>query len=246
MKKNLLTGLLAGLLLLGTSTGFAQGDARGDVHLFQNFLLDAPIASTFYGEGGLVYSSYEFFKTFQFGVRGGYPITPKFEMGGEISFINADPDRGDGESGISDLTVAGRYQVMSDKATLSLGGYITLPIGSKDVGQSNTDIGLFGAVRYPFSGSKLVLTGTAGLEFLEFGDNRETSLLIAPGLIFPATPELSIVSELSIRTEGDFMLLSGGLDYALKAGSHLRGGIGLGLDDGAPDFMFLASFLHNF
>lgn len=246
MKNCWILGLLLGLWLLGTSKGFSQNDARGDVHLFQNFLLDAPIASTFYGEGGLVYSSYDFFKTFQFGVRGGYPITPKFEMGGEISFINADPEFGDGESGISDLTVAGRYQVMSDKATLSVGGYITLPIGSEEVGQSNTNFGAFGALRYPFSGSKLVLTGTAGLEFLEAGEDRETSLLIAPGLIFPATPQLSIVSELSIRTEGEFMLLSGGLDYAMKAGSHLRGGIGLGLDDGAPDFMFLASFLHNF
>lgn len=246
MRKSWILGLLAGLWLLGTSNGFSQADVRGDVHLFQNFLLDAPIASTFYGEGGLAYSTYEFFNAFQFGIRGGYPITPKFEMGGEISYINADPDQGDGESGISDLTVAGRYNVMSDKANLSVGGYITLPIGSEDVGQSNTDFAAFGALRYPFSGSKLILTGTVALEFLEAGDDRETSLLIAPGLLVPATPQLSFIGELNIRTEGEYMLLSGGLDYSLKAGSHLRGGIGLGLDDGAPDFLFLASFLHNF
>jgi len=233
------------MLILAGSFLYAQPDSKDDVHLFQTFFKDTPISPTPYGEGGLSFSDFGQGNAFQVSARGGYPFTPKFEMGAELSFINVSPDQGDGQSGVSDLLVSGRYNISSTNTKVSAGGFITLPIGSEDVGQGNTDFGAFAALRHPFT-NKLVLTGTVGLEFLEFANNRETSLLLGAGLIYPTSDQLSIIGELNLQTQGDYMLLSGGLDYSMQAGSHLRGAIGVGLDDGAPDFIILGSFLHNF
>jgi len=43
----------------------------------------------------------------------------------------------------------------------------------------------------------------------------------------------------------DFMMLSGGVDYNM-GNVRYRGALGLGLDDGAPDFQILASYLLQF
>jgi hypothetical protein len=47
-------------------------------------------------------------------------------------------------------------------------------------------------------------------------------------------------------TDPDYMNLTVGADYKLKSNIRLRGGLGLGLDDGAPDFMLFTSFLFFF
>jgi hypothetical protein len=51
---------------------------------------------------------------------------------------------------------------------------------------------------------------------------------------------------LSIRTEGDYILLSGGVDYPMKSGGRLRGALGLGLDDGAPNFALRGGYYLGF
>jgi hypothetical protein len=237
--------VLVAVMIFAGSFLYAQGDSQDDVHLFQTFFKDTPISPTYYGEGGIAFSDFGQANAFQVLLRGGLPFTPKFEMGVEVSYINVSPDQGDGQSGISDISVSGRYNVLSTDTKVSVGGFLTLPVGEEKIGEGNTNFGAFGALRHPFP-SGLVLTGVLGLEFLEAGDNRETSLLLGGGVIYPTSDQLSIVGELNLQTEGDFALLSGGVDYDLTAGNRLRGAIGLGLDDGAPDFMFLGSFLRNF
>ena len=234
----------------------AQDAVKSDVHLFQTFLRDAPISSSGYGEAGFVYGDYDYASTWGLGVQGGYPINPKIELGAQWGFVNFSPENGDGESGISDLTVAGRYLIIPDKFNLSAGAYLTLPIGSEDVGQGNLDFGAFGALRYPLNNG-MVITGILGLDFIETttmeydpdtfemeeNTDYENSILIGGGAIYPINEQFHAIGELNFHTEGDYALLSGGVDYSLAGGSRIRGGLGFGLDDGAPDFMLMASFL---
>lgn len=230
-------------------------DALNNVHLFQSYFYDAPIAKAGYGQGGLSFSNYDNWDAFTIGVMGGYPVNEKIELGTQLHYMNISPDKGDGESGISDLEVNGRYNVFNkDKTNISVGAMITLPIGSEDVGQGNTNFGGFGAIRHALS-SNTALVGTLGLMFFEktevefnfdtFQDEKKTShdnyLNIGAGVVYAANNQLSIVGELNIETEGDFMMLSGGIDYALGSG-RLRAGLGLGLDDGAPDFMLMGAY----
>ena len=241
--------LLSIVVLLGSQMVNAQDAVLSDVHLFQTFLRDAPISKNIYAEGGLSYSDFDNASIFGIALQGGFPINPKIEIGANWGFLNFSPENGDGESGLSDLTVSGRYLIMPEKTNIAAGAFITLPVGKEEIGQSTTDFGAFGALRHPLNNG-MVITGVIGLDFLEIktGDDsdRETSLLVGGGLIYPATDQLHILGEFNLQTEGDFAMISGGVDYRLKMGSKIRGMLGLGLDDGAPDFMIMGSFLHFF
>jgi len=232
-----------------------QAQNLDGVRLFQSYFFDAPIAGAGYGQGGLTYSGYDGFSSFSLGVMGGYPINPQIELGTQIHYLSWSPDKGDGQSGISDLDVFGRYNIFNQNQTnISAGAMVTLPIGSEDVGQGNLNFGAFGAIRHSLN-ANVTLVGTVGLMFYEKTDydfnfdtfevEEKTSydnyLNIGAGAVYQINPQLNLVGELNIKSEGDFMMLSAGVDYALGSGS-IRGAIGIGLDDGAPDLMLMAGY----
>lgn len=251
MKKFGLTTLVAILFVFPV---IAQ-DNMDNVHLFQSYFYDAPIAKAGYGQGGLMFANSDYANSFSLGVMGGYPINEKIEVGTQLHFLNISPDKGDSQSGISDLGVYGRYNVFSqDKTNISAGAMLTLPIGSEDVLQGNLNFGGFGAIRHTLS-NDMVLVGTLGLMFFEkteyefnpntFQSEKKTSydsyLNIGAGLVYAVNNQLNIVGELTIQSEGDYMLLSGGGDYVLGNG-RLRGELGIGLDDGAPDILLMGGY----
>jgi hypothetical protein len=248
---------------LAVSFNFCQAQdtkATDQVRLFQNFFQDAPIAVNPYGEGFFQYSTYEGdLSSIDLAVQGALPVAEKFQLGGGIGFRSVSPDVGDSQSGISDLLVSGRYNVLPGPTSISIGALVTLPIGSEDIGQGAFDFSAFGALRH-YLQSGVALTGTFGLEFNEVetfeydpntgttqkNSNHETGVLIGGGFIYPTANGLNIIGELDLRTEGDYVFLTGGLDYLLKSGGRIRGGIGIGLDDGAPNFALRAGYFLGF
>lgn len=251
--------LMVSCLLMSGALWAQQDEHLSDVRTFQTFYRDAVVAGSMYGEGGLSYANFTGGSTLGLGVQGGYPLSPQFEMGAGVSFLSFSPDNGDGSSGISDVRVSGIYNFVPSPSKISGGGYITLPVGSEDIGQGDLDFGFFGAIRHPLSDG-LVLTGTVGLDFVEVttfeynqstnqfdeSSDYESSLFLGAGLINQMSEQLHLVGEFVLESEGDYSLLSGGVDYKMQSGSRLRGGLGIGLGDGAPDFILLASFLNFF
>ncbi len=251
-----ITLVLAAALLITLPVQAQKG--VNNVHLFQSYFYDAPIANAGYAEGGLMYLTSKQdnpyggdIKTSAFmpGIQGGYPINDKTELEASLRYISANTDWGQddkSESGISDLDVYGRYKVYDKKQTsISVGGMLSLPIGSEDVGESTLDFGGFGALRHTLQNG-LALAGTLGLFFDETKDEKgdtehESYLNIGFGGIYPLNPQLNLIGELNLRTEGDYMLLTAGADYLLGSG-RVRGALGLGLDDGAPDFLLMGSY----
>jgi len=232
--------------------------AQNNVHLFQNFFRDAIIAPNFYAEGSFEYSKTEIYdfdwSTMTIGVKGGYPINNKIEADARINFISITPEEGDGESGISDLLILGKYMIVETGPNIAVGAKITAPIGSEDVGQGNLNFGFFGALRHKLA-DKIELTGTLGLDFFETTTNDdegkedteyETSLILGAGSIYYLNQKFSIVPEFMIQTEVDYTMLSCGVDYLISSKGRLRGYFGLGLDDGAPDMMIGASYFTSF
>ena len=244
-KANWISILFCVLLVLSLVNLPLQAQNLDNVKLFQSYFYDTPITKVIYGEGGLEYGSYDGWSATRIGVQGGYPYNQKFEIGADIDYLSISPDEGDGESGLSDLAIFGRYLLKTDKKnSFSAGGMLTLPIGSKDIGQGALDFGAYGAMRHLLENG-MIVTGTAALIFDEtkWGDesDRDNYLRLGGGVIYPMDPKTAIVGELVMQTEGDYMMLSGGVDYKMGDGT-LRGGIGLGLDDGAPDFTFIAKY----
>jgi hypothetical protein len=250
--------LVGAALLLNVGLSQAQTKYETDnVRLFQTFFQDAPIAENPYGEGFFQYSAFDGDQSsIDLAVQAGFPVAPKIQLAGGLGFRSVDVPGG-GESGITDLTVSGRYHVLPGPTAISVGGLIDLPIGSEDVLEGTFDFSAFGSLRHHLP-SNLVITSTFALEFTEvkaaklnprtgkLEDDRQTGALIAGGLVYPFPSGLNLVTELNIRTEGDFVLLTGALDYKLKTGGRVRGGIGIGLDDGAPNFAIRGGYFLEF
>jgi hypothetical protein len=45
-----------------------------------------------------------------------------------------------------------------------------------------------------------------------------------------------------MQSEGDYMIVTGGVDFNLGSG-RVRAGLGIGLDDGAPDLKIMGGYL---
>lgn len=241
--------VMALMCFFAANTAFAQSETYDDTHLFQTFFEDASVNRNTYLQPYFAFSDFDYANAIQFGAQIMFPIEGRFQLGGEVSFISIDPKYGDGESGISDLKIVGRYNLETGRTRVALGGYLTLPTGKAEIGQDNVNFGFFGAVRHPVA-NRLVLTGTAMLEFVEtsnrYGDSdHDAGLVLAGGLIYQASSQVNLIGELDIRTEGDRSMLSAGVDYN-TGGGRFRGGLGLGLDDGAPDIMLFAGYLISF
>ncbi|MDZ7289845.1 MAG: transporter [candidate division KSB1 bacterium] len=253
--------LVAVILGLSFNLSQAQNTYKADeVRLFQTFFQDTPIAAKPYGEGFFQYSNYDKLSSIDLAVQAAMPVADKIQVGGALGFRNLSPEVGDSQSGITDLLVSGRYNIMPGPTAISVGAFATLPIGSEDIGESSFDFSGFGSIRHHLP-SGLAITGTLGLEFIETVSGakidfttgevkketkHESGLLIAGGVIYPTKSGLNIVGELNIRTEGDYAFLTGALDYMLKSGGRVRGGIGIGLDNGAPDFALRAGYYLGF
>lgn len=241
LKKINVFGILCSMAALLLIAQPAQSQNLDDVKLFQSYFFDAPISKVPYGEGGFQYDNYDAFSRTFIGVQGGYPYSPKIELGAELDYINVSIKDYDGQSGLSDLGLYGRYNLKKDnKTNISAGGLFTLPIGSEDVWEGQFDFGGFGAMRHLLENG-MVVTGTAALIFYESGDERDSLLRLGGGVIYSMNRKTALVGELVIQTEGNYMMLSGGANYKLGNGT-LRGALGLGLDDGAPDLSITAKY----
>ena len=252
MKKLL---LVVFCMLIPFTMSFAQ--KTDGVHLFQNFFHDAVVAGNPYGEAGLTYGTFDGWNTITGGVQGGLPIGENIELGVGVRYLNNSYDaKGvDYQGGLADPYIGLRYQITPGPTQFAAGGYATLPVGSEDIFQGNLNFGAFGAVRHQLDA--FTLTGTVGINFyevttyegsildLEEKTEHENYISLGVGGIYPVNKELAAVGELVMHTEGDYMMVSGGVDYNM-GNVRYRGALGLGLDDNAPDFQIMASYLLQF
>jgi hypothetical protein len=220
--------------------------AMDEVRPFYSWVEDATLADGLRMEPVMTWGDFGHGNEFTLGLQAGGEVVTGLEVGGDLHFISLDPDVGDGETGVSDLGLYGRYSVYDQEFRIFLGGGLDLPIGSEKVGASTFDFKIFGAGRYTLQNDMVIFTNI-GIESLEIPsapantDSRENGLLLGGGVLWPATTELGIIGELDIRAN-NYAIFGGGVDYTLLGGGHLRAGIGLGLDDRAPDLQLNLSF----
>jgi hypothetical protein len=254
--KKLFLATICIVCIFSTGVVSAQGKTYDDIHLFQTFFRDTPVSLTPYGEAGVRYDDYDYGSSSFLGFQGGFPFLDKLEIGASVGMIYLDPDNRGSETDLSDFMVSGRYDIskyltfMPDGTKTAAGAYVTLPSGSEDVGEDKTDYGAFTAIRYPIA-KNTVLTGVVGFDWLETINirgqkDRDFSLLLGAGAIYAFSDQVHVVGEVNHRSEDDYMLITGGVDYELKIDHHLRAAIGAGLDDGAPDLTLMLSYLIAF
>ncbi|NQT25760.1 hypothetical protein HQ585_10415 [candidate division KSB1 bacterium] len=245
MKRAILGSVIGMLVLLFMAAPVWSQSDLNSVRLFQSYFYDAPITKVTYGDFGLAHSSFDGGSSLFIGGQGGYGLNEKIEIQAQLGYLSWSFDDFDGQSGLADLDVYGRYFISNNgKTQISAGGLISLPIGSEDVGQSSMDLGGFGALRHNLKNG-MVVTGSLGLISLEAGDEREMTIRLGAGAIYPHSKEMAFVGEFVTQTEIEYTMLSGGVDYLMGNG-RIRGALGIGLADGAPDLQITATYGLNF
>ena len=251
MKIKAVLGIIAVLLFWGTAS--AQDDTKGNVRLFQSFFEDAHVTPEPYLDGEFDYSYYDNdleADFYTFAMRAGLPLNPQTELHFRLGVATLDPDGASSETSITDFYIGGRHILFDGETKVSAGGYVTIPIGKEEAWQDNFDAGLYSALRHPLDRG-IVLTGTIGLMYTEKYDrwtnnNHEATLRIGGGAIYEYTDDVHFVGEAVMESRHDYMLLTGGIDYAIDRKSSLRTALGVGVDSSAPDLRVMLSYFFMF
>ncbi len=192
------------------------------------------------------------------------PAIPNFEIGAKLWLMNANYDHFDSETGLSDIDCWGKYQFYNMNNLLISGGIqLTLPLGSDSIlhprASGETNIELFGAARYRVSEITSVV-GHVGLRRNADADvdlsskngfdidaeiEGETQIEAGCGIIYQLQPSLNLLGEFNIATEAyddseSDIEMTFGAEYMLKPNMSVKGGLGFGLDDGAPQAELIA------
>src|SRR5437867_2576992 len=195
-------------------------------------------------------------------------ISPRknLEVGGTVPYISYNLDNEihggpldgfDGESGLGDLTVWGKYRFLEGSPSVTAGAFLTLPTGSEDdgLGTGKVTPGAFGAFRVKagdgyFLGD-LALRFNRDADILKRSLNGKVSTFIGGGYIWDAYENWAFSGEITVESErysgasSDFRATAGVQFEGIKH-SFLRGAASLGLSDGAPDFEIILGYAYTF
>ena len=221
-----------------SSAAYTSTTDLSDVRLFQSWTADAVFTPGVDLEPYYDWATWGSFNTWSLGTRVAMWVHDGMEAGGRIAWAGASPDGGDGDNGFGDIDLHFRSRLPVDFGGVLAGGAeVRLPTGAPESGQDNTFVRIFGALRQDLGGA-MTFTANLGFEYIElFGDDGN-GIAVGLGSIVPISEDLAALFELNLRTAIDYAAVSGGVDYELPPGGHLRGAAIVGLDDQAPDFGF--------
>lgn len=188
------------------------------------------------------------------------------EIGGTVSWIDFDLDHDvqtgrteqfSGESGVGDLTAWGKYRFVQGNVSVAAGGLLVLPTGSEDDGLGTGELipGVFGGVRIAagpgFIVGDLTVMFNSDAEILGETIEANTSTTVGGGYMWHPyqewafSGEVTIASERFDSTDSDFRVTAGA-QYVGYSHSILRGMLGIGLSDGAPDLEVAFGYAYTF
>ncbi|MDA8139205.1 MAG: transporter [Desulfobacteraceae bacterium] len=259
MKKLAIFSLL--VLMVAVAPAISRADVTQSDRLLQRPEWDGAVMPSPWLDGGLTYEKWEndSYKADVWSLGGTFitslKAVPQLELGTRLDIMNYDPNYSGSETGLSDIDAWGKYQVYKDSQVLvSAGLLVTLPTGSDEIvhphasGEFNAEV--FGAARYQ-ANRLLALIGHLALRQNNDMDVKinnttsrvdgKTQMAMGGGVIYQVNSQLNVQGELNFATEAydDFendIQLRGGLEYKLDRHLALRGGLSIGLADGAPDW----------
>lgn len=235
------------------------------VRLVQRPVEDAARAEKAYVEGQFRYQDFEGATAIFVGSHGALTVGERLEIGGFVGLRSLDPERGGSETGLLDLDLYGRYvmdPINTDAGEIltTVGLLASLPTGSEDVLEGTFDVETFGAGRYVLEG--YVVTGNLGIRFngdyerdLPNGGRLEipgeVSIFLGTGVLVPVSQAVTMTGEFNLETErlegsDSVALLTPGIDALMGETLHMRGGLGIGLTDGAPDIELILGLAADF
>jgi len=214
------------------------------------YIEDARISEKLNFEGYIRINDHNNLNLAELHLLAGIPVSAKLELGAEWGFLSYYFER-DGfkdQTGQSDLLIFGKYNFYEEELLFTAGSFLTLPVGDEDIGQGNTNAGLWGSIRLPYSAEMELLT-SLGIDYYEKynnagNSNYDSRLNIKAGVLYQLDEYFTLIPEMQVITSIDYSLLSLAIDYKLNKVGNMRAAIGLGLDDGAPDLLIQLGLLY--
>ncbi len=214
---------------------------------------DGAVFSSIWLRGEAVYQNWDNADVFELRPTFALPLLDEqVELGARWGLRHVNPDRGDSETGLTNIDLWGKFQVLDAPLLLSVGGIVTLPVGSDDVERDVFRLGAFGATRY-YVNSDFALIGNVSLRHNADlnGADGKIQFGLGGGLIYQVIPELNITGELNLETKqfdnfDNYIAVTGGVEYLLADNLSLQGGLTVGLDDDAPDFELIGGVNFKF
>lgn len=239
-----------------TTPGSARkntGD-RNERRLFQRFVEDAAVSTGGWAELQYRYTNFSNGSEHFLGPLVAFKIVSDVEGGLRFGFRDVNPDPGAGESGMSDIDLFAKYRFPGGKGRAALGILVKVPTADEEegLGTGKSDFELFGAWRADLEAVSIV--ANAGVRWNGEPDPpvppTDNSIFVGGALIMPASASLSLILETTYETERfegasyDARLWLGVQSRSRQGRGGIRGGVGIPLSDGAPDYeILLGAFL---
>jgi hypothetical protein len=219
----------------GAGPAYSSTEDLTDVHLFNSWVADAIFTPGVDVEPAFLFSFYDQANLWFGGARTAIWVAPNVEVGGRFGWAGANPDNGPSGSSFGDLDLFARYRLPVEfPGTLAAGTEVRLPTGSEDAGQDNTFVRIFGALRQDMGGA-FTFTANLAFEYLDFLGDDANGIAVGLGSLIPINGSLTAIVEFNLKTSFEYAIVTGGFDYELPPGGHLRAAVGIGLDNEAPD-----------
>ena len=257
------------LLVVALAAADAQAGSAGeatDPRLMLRFVEDGAVVRRLWAEGGLSWERVTGGTDLQFRPNVAFRYGRDVEAGlvapvlrrtrsGSSMLYGSEVDESLSSTGLGDLVLYGKYRVLRSPFELSVGATCSLPLAHGDSGLTSGAVqgSGFAGLRKRFS--SLTLAGHVGFAVTEearFGQGAEGRLSATAGLgvLVPLAPMWVLLTELDYagaQFEGDgaYSRVLLGLDWRPMSNMAVRGGVGTGLTDAAPEAIGLASLVFD-
>lgn len=232
----------------------ADRDAR---RLLQRFVEDAAIVPGGWVEGQFNYANLpDDNDRWSLGGLLAFKVTEQMEAGLRLGYLSVDADPQPEGSGLSDIDLYAKYRFHGGAGRCALGGLIKAPTADEQegIGTGKVDVEGFYACRADLQ--SVTLAGNLGARYNGDPDPplppANASVLAGGALLLPVGAQITFLIEATYESErldgagSDARLTFGFQGVAESPGFGFRGGVGLPLSEGAPDYevLFGAVYLY--
>ncbi len=214
----------------------------------------------------IVYEDYDAGSVFRFLINGNYGIYDNSEIGVSLPIIRA--SNGSSETGIGDISVAGKYLFAAQQEKKPAIGAVVrldLPTGDKEKGLGGATDFLASAVA-DYTLGNVDLSAELGVAMcgdidvsqpesskakkLNITHKRKNYLLLGAGASYSYSERLDLLGALFFNGYNGYAggghVLNAGVSYAWRKAIRLKGGLLIGLEDPSPDFGLLIGLTGSF
>jgi hypothetical protein len=256
-------GLVSMALALASGVAWAgPSGSAADARLLLRFAEDGAVVRQAWTEAGFSWDRFAGGKdarfianvAFRYGrdVEAGMvvPVLHRSRSADDLLF-GSEVDEGFSTTGFGDLVLYGKYRVVRSPFDLTVGATCVLPLADGDSGLTSGALQGSGFVGLRKRFSAVTLAGHAGFTVSEdarYGEKAEglVAATLGFGALVPIAPMWVLVTELDyagaeFEADGVSSRALLGLDWRPMSTLVVRGGVGAGLSDAAPDVFAIAS-----